>query len=255
MAGVLQVTVTDIVPKELLASLTEEMVEAVTGDITASARNHWIGLAQKNLHTSRNDYVNAIQEVQFRPGVAVITLLGQPANLIENGGESVDLRKWLLGPNVPEAPFGQKGKRRAKDGTFYRAIPFRHGTPGTGGSVGKAMGDPYQGVVKDAKKLGRAVYNQAKKLKAGQRLPAGLAKKLKEHHTVDIYAGMIKQRKTYKSATQSQYMTFRMISQRHRLGWIRPATQGVGFAQQTADFITRLAPVAFQSYVNGLGTT
>ncbi len=253
MAGVLETVVEDVVPKALLAALSEEAVEAVVGDIANSARNHWIGLAQSQLQTSRNDYVNAIQEVQFKPGMAVITLLGQPANMIENGSESVDMRDTLLGPNVPEAPFGQKGKRRAKAGHFYRSIPFRHGTPGTGGSVGKAMGDPYQGVVKDAKKLGRQVYKQAKKLKAGGRLPAGLAPLLnKKLHKTDIYAGMVKLRKTYKKATQSQYMTFRTISEANPSGWIRPAKDGVHFAQKTADFVARLAPVAFQSYVNGL---
>lgn len=258
---IIETSLVDIVPKELMAALSEEAVEAILGNIANAARNHWIGLAQKHLHTSRNDYVNSIQEVEFKPGMAIITLVGQPANLIENGMPEQDLREWLLGPRVPEAPPGQKGKRRAKDGHFYRSIPFRHGTPGTGGSVGKAMGDPYRGVIAGARQLGKDVYKKAKKLAPttsrkgriayGGKLPSGIVPKLKKHHKTDIYAGMVKLQKTYKSATQSQYMTFRTISENVTTGWIRPQTDPRGFAGRTSDFIARLAPQAFESYISG----
>ncbi len=260
--SVIETNLEEYLPDHLFAVLSDEIVEAVLGDIATAARNHWIGLAQKHLSTSLNDYVNSIQEVVFAPGTATITLLGQPANIIEHGHGAQDLREWLLGPNVPEATGGQKGKRRAKDGSFYRSVPFRHGTPGTGGSVGRAMGDPYRGTVAGARKLGRAVYRQAKKLspsrsigsrmERGGQLEPGLMPKLKAHHKTDIYAGMIKLKKVYKSSDQSQYMTFRTISEAVQTGWIRPATGPRDFAMLTAKFVERLAPAAFEAYIQGV---
>ena len=259
--SVIETSLAEYLPDHLVALLTDEILDAVLGDIVAAARNHWIGLAQKHLNTSLNDYVQGIQEVVFAPGTATITLLGELPNLIEHGMDEMDMRDTLLGPNVPEASPGQKGKRRAKDGHFYRSIPFRHGTPGTGGSVGRAMGDPYRGVVAGARKLGRAVYAQAKKLKAtrtvggrmvpGGRLSAGLMPKLREHHKTDIYAGMVKLKKVYKSSDQSQYATFRTISEAVQTGWIRPATGPRDFAERTAKFVERLAPKAFEAYITG----
>jgi hypothetical protein len=208
------------------------------------------------------------------PGQAVISLLGELPNLIEHGMAATDLRLTLLGPNA-------KGKKRAKDGHFYRAIPFRHAVPGGGGqqeaaeaqgskigqNVGPAMGSAYGGVVADAKKLGRDVYRKASRLKAsmgepgtqtrwGKRLAerVGGAPLLKPHHATDIYAGMVRQEKTYKGTTQSQYTTFRTISEANPVGWIRPATEGKHLAERVAPFIEEIAPRAFEAYITGLLT-
>ncbi len=266
---IITTTLTDIVPEVLLSALSEEAVEVVLRDIAASARNHWEKLAETHLTTSRRDYINSLQEVEYRPSslpppkragerrphrrvTAVITLVGEPANLIENGIGAVDLRDWLLGPNVPEAPLGQPGKRRSKGGGFYRAIPFRHQVPGTLGiSGGRVMGDPYRGVIAGARQLGKSVYKEAKKLRPGQRLKAGLVPKLRKHHKTDIYAGMRRPSHKYKSTSQGQFETFRTISDQVKTGWIRPATGPRHFAQRTAAYVARLAPKAFAAYVRG----
>lgn len=258
----LEIVVRDLIPDDIIEMLNEDAVYQVVANIADGARQEWLHLAGKNLNTSSRDYQNAIQAVVHRPGIALLTLLGQPANIIEHGSDAVDLRDWLLGPNVPEALPGQKGKRRAKDGSFYRAVPFRHGTPGTGGAVGRAMGDAYSGTVKDAAALGRAVYKAAKSLDPGERIPAHMrygrgqkktVPKLKAHHKTDIYAGMQKIRGAYDKVSQSQYQTFRTISTANTEGWIRPATQAAGLVPMVQDYIERVAPAAFQAYVDSLG--
>lgn len=262
----IEVDIPEIIPGELLEALSESAVQEVLASIAESARNHWIGLANKHLHTSRNDYQRSIQKVQLMPGMAVISLVGQPANIIENGLGIIDLREWLLGAGVPVAPIGQKGKRRTADGQgYYRAIPFRHQTPGSEGTGAPRMGDPYRGHVADAERLGREVYKAARKLEPtkmasdgsrvvehGGRLPAGIAPKLREHHKTDIYSGMIRQQAAYKKSVQATYMTFRTISTRVPEGWIRPPTQPRHFAKQTAQWVSRMAPQAFQAYVDGI---
>lgn len=259
---IIEVDLSGVVSEELMASLTPEAINAVLADIGAAARNHWIGLAQKGLNTSRNDYVASIQQLEIKGSQAIISLVGQPANIIERGSKMVDMREWLLGPRVPVAPPGQKGKRRSKSGHFYRAIPFRHATPGTAGSVGAPMGNPYSGVVKNSAELGQKVYRAARQLKAttarggktayGGRLEAGLAPKLKDHHKTDIYAGMVRLSQKYQAATQNQYMTWRTISGRFLTGWVRKQTVGKSYSKKTQDFVKRIAPLAIQAYVDNV---
>lgn len=255
-----------VIPPEVFEVLSQEQVQTVLENIMASARNHWIKLAGARLTSTRQDYLAGLQDVEFQPGVGTITLLGVLPNLLEQGMERTDLHGTLLGPNVPTVPAGKglKGKHAKKGGGFYRAIPFRHSGPNANGINGQPMGSAYDGhaSVPDAKKLGRQVYKQAKllppsvsapgaKTKWGGRLPEGLAPKLKSHHAVDQFAGMVRLEKTYKKATQSSYMTFRTISTGSP-GWIRPATPGLHFAVDVAHFVEQLAPQAFEDFIRGL---
>lgn len=259
----------ELIPEEILDVLSPEATQMILSDIADAARAEWIRIAGAELFTTRRDYLAGIQPVEIKPGVAVISLVGQLPNLIEEGMDAFDLHDTLLGPNVPISEPGRYGKhlKVTPEGGlgFYRAIPFRHGTPGSRGAVGQVMGRQYQGheAVKDAKKLGREVYKAAKELAAttsepygrtkyGGRLPAGMAPKLRAHHKTDIFAGMIREEKTYVRATQSQYTTFRTISTGSP-GWLRPATAGKFYAQKVGEYVQRLAPQAFVAFVEGIG--
>lgn len=264
-----------MVPSEILDALSMDVTDQVVRNIADAARAEWIRVAGAELRTSRRDYLNGIQPVQMRgKGVAVITLLGELPNLIEEGMDTLDLHTTLLGPNVPVSPPGSYGKHLKIDPKtfatgYYRAIPFRHGTPGTGGAVGQPMGRLYresaygEDFVEKFKELAKDVYGAAKKLKPtkgepygkvsyGGRLPEGMAPKLKPHHATDIFAGMIRERKTYVRATQTQYTTFRTISTGSP-GWIRPATTGRHYAKKVSDYVARMAPKALDAFVKELG--
>lgn len=266
------VDIPSLIPPEVLAGLDQAVVTQVVLDLADAARAEWIRLAGEEFFTTRRDYIAGIQPVEFQDGTATITLVGLLPLLLEEGMEEVDLHNTLLGPNVPVVgPGGGRGKRRRKDGGYYRAIPFRHGTPGSGGASGQPMGRPYSGheVVRDAKKLGQAVYKVAKQLPPstsqpgsgtqwGGRLPEGMAPKLRPYHATDIFAGMVRLEKTYEKATQSSYMTFRTISvdaQGKGVGsspWIRPATPGRRLAGRVSAFVTDLVPKAFEAYIQSL---
>jgi hypothetical protein len=167
----------------------------------------------------------------------------------------------LLGPNVPVVgPGGGKGKRMSTDGHYYRAIPFRHQGPETSGQGGGVpMGAQYhvRGSA-DQLRLGRAVMGAARQLAATRGSPGGPVKyggrlaagtggvgKLKPHHTTDIYAGMVRQEKTYRSATQSTYTTFRIISSKHPEKWLHPGLAGVHIVDDVVSHVERIAPAAF----------
>lgn len=244
------VVIQDIVEDALLASFDEAHMETVLNNLAAAARAHWIQLAGQRLTSSRRDYVNGIQEIKVDGLTASIELVGVLPNMIELGADPFDMHDTLL---------GGEGTRTSAAGNRYRAIPFRHQTPGSiGQGGGVPMGKAYEGhpVVQDAGKLGRSVYKQAKKLTPssgkpggpvsyGGRLPAGLAPKLKGHHSVDIYAGMVRNEKTYAKATQSTFSTFRTISDAVPDKWHHPGIEAHDLAAEVESFIDKIAPAAF----------
>jgi hypothetical protein len=268
----------NILPLGMLATLDEAVVSSVMRDVVDGARAYWIQIAGKALHSTKTEYIAGIQAVEWpNTTTAVITLTGVLPNLLENGMDAYDMHDTLLGPNVPVGP---GGKHPNAKGGFYRAIPFRHQTPGQG-AHGTPMGSAYTGMLGSAgaAQLGKDVYKAAKKLaptlsdpytgktKWGGRLDTEnlmskgkqvVVPKLKSYHAVDIYKGMVRQEKSYGKATQSQYTTFRTIStDKSGKGtgsspWIRPATPGKFLAKQVVDYVNRTAPMAFQAYVNGL---
>lgn len=255
----------DEISADILPKLTAGALQRLVVDLAAAARSHWIGLAQKELKSSRRAYVQGIQGIEVGKGYAAVSLVGLIPNLVENGQNPYDMHTTLLGPGVPLATPGKSGKRRAKDGHYYRAIPFRHQVPGTlGQGGGQVMGSAYQGhaAIADAAALGRSIHKHAQKLGAttgmpgqatkwGDRLPAGLAPKLRAHHSTDIYAGMVKMAKAYKEVTQNQYMTFRMISEAVPEKWHHPGIESRHLAPRVQRYIDGIAGKAALALVKG----
>lgn len=265
-----------IIPTELIPVITKDMVVSIVGNVADSARNHWIRIAEKDTSVFKPDYILGIQPVVAEGTKHTVSLVGPVPHILEDGSPRLDMRTTLLGPNVPVAPFGEKGKRQGKQGQFYRAIPFRHTGPGAGKAVGQAMGSAYSGheAVDNAKKLGKAVYNAAKKLEASTSTPYGKTKwggrldpsriksglvagnrgvpLLKPHHTTSIYTGMVRMEKTYEKATQSSYMTFRTISTAvQNQSWWRKEITARHYAEQVERFVSKILPLAFEKFIEG----
>ena len=253
----LQLDLQAFLPHSLLSILGEEFIESVLDDVASMARAKWIRLAQTELTSSKRDYIDGIQQVEGEGMERMVTLLGVLPNMIEQGTPPFDMRTTLLGEG--------KGKVSAS-GKRYRAIPFRHGSPGSKGQAGAPMGSQYgpRGAASRAidggmsqlqsVQLGKAIYDQAKKLRRGRRLPVRTSvtmpdttrviqrgnqrpvvqvhgktitvPKLAEHHSTDIFAGMQRTSKKYKTGSGAQYTTFRTISDANPQGWIHPGIQG-----------------------------
>lgn len=268
----------ELLPSPIVAGYggAEGVIQAVLSDIMDGAWAEWDRLARTQLHSTMQPYRDGLNPVDLQPGIGIIDLVGDLPNAIEQGQEAYDMHDTLLGPNVPVAPLGQKGKREIKGhpGMYYRAIPFRHGTPGSKGAAGTPMGQPYTGMLgaKAARKLGREIYKQAQALApttgmpgggtqwGGRLAPGGYnwqtgggrwqgAPKLKPHHSTDIYAGMVREEKTYRNATQNTYTTFRVISDLVPDKWQRKATQGVHFCDQVEDWVEKNADKVLDAFV------
>jgi len=215
----------------------EGLLDLVRGFLVAKARSE--------LGSTASKYVEAIGEPVFyepRPGVLAASItLGQGADggdaglalLLENGCGPWDMRQTLLPGRSPS------GLQVSEDGYFYRSIPFRHGAAGGAARNFPAMGSQFtregqqrmsmahRGALDaaHAQAIGERVHGAARELdptlsgpgkgkQYGGRLDAGLAPLLRPRHVTDIFAGMIRETKTYERATQDSFMTFRTISQR-----------------------------------------
>ena len=238
------------IPKSLQA--LPEMISAVIPDIADAVRNHIVDRAERELHSSEQDYVAGIQPVKLHfPGkipmtgpvvVATITLVGMLPNMIENGWPGGDMKQYLL--------FGRNAKI-GKDGKPYNTVPFRQGTPGVTGRNFKAMGEAYAEKMgmDAARKLGREVFKKAKRLKPGERLPEGLGPRLREHHVTDLFAGMIRQRGPGRS---TQYMTFRRVSTKSDpRAWVHPGIVGRHLFRDASKYANQAAARIFQEVLRG----
>jgi len=243
-----------LIPQSLLALIGgNAFLQQVLDDIASSARAKWIRLAQQSLRSSKRDYIEGIQDIEGAGAERSIALVGWLANAVESGMPSRDLRTTLL-QNTRSGTRG--GVRISKDGSRYRSIPFRHGTPGSSGQAGQPMGRRYgpQGAASfahaaegsmdkgQAAQLGKRIYSLAKQLRPGQRLAAGHAPRLAPWHQTDVFAGMQRTRKTYGRSTQSHYSTFRTISEANPTGWIHPGIQGRHLIPQVEEHVRKIIP-------------
>jgi hypothetical protein len=235
--------------------------------LASAARTQWVGFARELRSTGR-DYVQGIsQPLEIRPGVMQITLSGRLPNMVEHGWDGpVDLRETII-PNARNRRVSAKGHR-------YAVIPFRHGTPGTSGrNVGRPMPRPIHNVAKalsptlsDPKRggtfrghpsPGNAVYRLSEGLaQVGMKRVSTEARRLlvdkqRPWHSTSIFSGMIRQEKTYEAATQSQYKTFRVITenpdaQTDSRKWQHPGIAAHGFIAKVqsslSDQIDNLLP-------------
>jgi hypothetical protein len=138
--------------------------------------------------------------------------------------------------DLPKAPKA----RKAKDGSLYLIIPFRHGNPKARGiqpmspevyKLAKAMSFSYHKGVVGSRVSATGHTVPLYGYEWGDRLGAGLAPKAKPWHVTDYYQGMYRFRDlgTTKGPKKSAgYITFRTMSQKSDpRSWIRPAQPGL----------------------------
>ncbi len=225
---------------------TPEAVQTRIGMLGDAIRTAWVTAAHRRLFTSERDYIKAITKPEVVAGRLFVTLVGAFPNMVEHGASSWDLRDTIL----------QSSKAgTSKDGYRYLAVPFRHMMPGATGRNAPPVGSAYAKIDRGlGKTVANAVSSAMRRLESsvnsgagsmtvwGGRLQAGLAPKLKPHHVVDIYAGMVRMAKTYQAATHYQYRTWRTISDNpatKRAGsWIHPGIR----ARHLANDVSRQIP-------------
>jgi len=217
-------------PVDEIANLAKTLTPAAAVRLAHAARTQIVVSAQRELKTSARDYVAGVSDVKVTATAerveARIVLKGALPNMVERGVPAFDMRPGLL--SSPKARTTEAGHR-------VLAVPFRHMGPGASGRNGTPMGFGYSEErgeksraapgpksAEEADAIGRAAWGRAKRLSPTRSRPGGgtdYGGRLEDRegpargrHAGGLYGGMIREEKTYQGATQSQYMTFRMVS-------------------------------------------
>lgn len=182
---------------------------------------------------------------------------------IETGRPPRDLKKML--DTSMKVRVTKKGQR-------YLIIPMRHNTPGNT-ALARAMPDDIYAAARDlqassivghsTRVSGTGAYStktkqpylvRSRKYQWGDRLPEGMAPKLKPHHTTDIYAGMVRMDNTSPGGKRySSYLTFRIMGEWQTGKWIVPAQPGLYIAKTVAELLQPIASANIKGSVSNIG--
>lgn len=163
--------------------------------------------------------------------------------------EATGLLLWTLHNDAPQAKGLEEGlperdmkqslrtapkARRAKDGSLYLIIPFRHGVPGTRGlnpmpksvyrlaqalTHSRTLGAPITRTSATGHQVPQFIYRWNGRLSAKDLAAGGV-----EGDVVRRHQGMVRMGKK----GHTSYLTFRVMSEKSPAGsWVRPATPGL----------------------------
>ena len=204
--------------------------------VGAVVKNIWVALASEKLNTTRQAYIQAIQDPEISGRRIVIRLKGKLATMIEEGQKAFDQKPGMLASS--------KAKTSA-DGKRYITVPLSQKTPGARG--GRVMPPDIYAMAKRLA-LGRSLRGTEASYPPQQRAPitgrmSVLTSKMgfgpilrgtpdmkrfaqPYQHKSGPYEGM--QRTGAKG--HSQYNTFRTISDKSEAGsWLHPGIKARNF--------------------------
>jgi len=177
---------------------------------------------------------------------------------IERGRPPYDLKRML--DTSMKVRVSKKGRR-------YLIIPFRHNTPGNDALSASMPAKVYaqarelapSNVVGHyARRSGTGAWDlktkeparvRARRYVWGDRLGAGMTRKLQTSHKSDPHAGMVRFDTTSPSgAKSSSYLTFRVMAQGSN-GWVIPARDGLWIARAVSESLHRTAEKDFAAAI------
>lgn len=229
-----------------------EAFEQAIESLAIATRDKWVSLAQEKLQSSRSEYVRGLQEsTSFQKNGRLdyqINLVGFLPNAVEGGLNPYDMKPGLLG-----------GKAAAKNQGKYVTIPFRHYPSAQSAERVPTKVPNYKQDLANVMK--RSGLGGIKKAPSGQALQGkvGIAKgtqkyvqKLKPHHKNTIFEGLTQYQKTYQKSTQSQFMTFRRVSQKSDpSSWLHPGIKAVRIVPEVESWVQEQLSTIVESIAKG----
>ncbi|MFZ4504163.1 MAG: hypothetical protein ACOYM1_09440 [Methylovulum sp.] len=231
-------------------------VELNIDDITQAVRQQISDAISQTAMQGMASWINSIQKAKLSPydkaeysaSINMTKLSDFKAELfsdyrfakeIETGRPARDLKK-----NLHTSQRTRVAKSGPHAGQRYLLIPFRHNTSGNT-ALAQAMPKP---IYLHAKALslshvtgmgtrlsGSGAQLAQRQYQWGTSLPAGLAPKLKTHHTTDIYAGMKRFNTSAGQGKSSAYLTFRVMGEWQSNKWIIPPQPGLFIAKELSE--------------------
>lgn len=251
----------DSVHSVITAAVLPTVHQAVQAVAAETAYRWKDGVAKADLWSGeKQPYIESIRWLMVGDFSAVVSTDYALAGDIETGRAPRDMKKMLD---------TSMKVRVSKDGSRYLIIPFRHNTPGKIALAQAMPSDIYRkarkldvssvigmgsrpsGTGAISLKTKKAVTVPQRSYQWGGRLPAGLQDKAQSYHATDRYAGMVRFNTSAGKSKSSQYMTFRVMSEKST-GWIIPAKPGLYLAKTVSDQMALEAPKVFAEAIKQL---
>lgn len=185
----------------------QDLAQTVKNDLTVLIARNWDIEAKNNLSKSRDEYRRSILVVDKGRYEGAIVLKGVVPNMVEQGASAFDMKTAF--EKSTKAKLNQKGE-------WYISIPFRHAVPSASGFSSLFSDEPLPPEVYNAVRANNGNALQQSQVpkphdKAGVRRTVAAGNQVFQayRHKSSIYAGLKRQTKTYNTATQGQYNTFR----------------------------------------------
>lgn len=222
--------------------LSPQVTTAIRTSIQTSLaiiRDRWQREIQTRLKSTRMLYLqglgfdSVVYPLDADGYAGAVQLRGKLPNMLEHGFPSFDIKRGFA--KSPRA-------HASKSGGWYLTVPFRHSTPGSNGMYGTPMP--------------KTVYSAARKLADGGRLSfpgAGDRSWTGYQHKNTRYDGLTRIVRSYQSANQSQYYTFRRVSNNSDpLSWWHPGYRGVQVASRLMPFAQSTFMSILSNSLNGI---
>ena len=205
--------------KEEAEKVQEALYEGVKA-LSAMTYARTVELANEKLHTTREDYIEALDYKEISKGVWVVSL-SEKMLWIEEGKDAGSMIDDLL----------KKNPKTAKDGTKYKVIPFEHSKSPS------RMTPMHQSLVEDLKKELKSRSIPFKKIeknadgspRVGKLHSLNIASPLPTPRASHpIFHGLtIYQSKTPSGKVRRDIMTFRIASEKHKQTgkWVYPGLE------------------------------
>ena len=209
--------------------VSPKVVSAVESSIQTSlaiVKDRWQHEVQNKLNSTRPEYLRGLEfGVHYPYGdhfCGAVILEGKFPNMLEKGFKPFDMKiGFSKSPKIT----------RKKDGGWYLTVPIRHSTPGSF-MYGQAMPKDVYGVAKKLNPYQSGLGNTRLNWKGqGDKSWNGY------QHKTNNYNGMVRIVKSYQKATQSQYVTFRRVSDNSDpASWWHKGFAGVHIAEKIMPF-------------------
>ena len=199
-----------------------QMIDYVVKQITAVFANNWQIMAQKNLKSSRVEYIRSLYVGDTGKYTGFVMLRGMLPNMVESGASAFDEKTGFLRSS--------KAKPKKDGSGMYFTVPFRWATPGSIGDSAIFSGILPTQIYNIARKKSPSISGLGGTMKSGsgikaKELPSEFQiPKTRQQiitksavfnaykHKSSVYAGISRDQKTYENATQGSYVSFRRVS-------------------------------------------